>query len=125
MVAQQVWQCAIASETDVLVDGAPVQPLHADLHGGNLKWHEGQLAVFDFDDCGLGVPALDLAVAVFYLRGDDPQLEGALTAGYAEVRPLPDVDPGHFEAMIAARQPSPDRAPPSGPFRSELSAVQS
>ncbi len=87
-----------------LYDGASVQPIHADLHGGNLKWNDGQLAVFDFDDCGLGVPALDLAVAVFYLRGDDPQLEGALTAGYAEVTPLPDVDPAHFESMIAARQ---------------------
>lgn len=87
-----------------LYGGAPVQPLHADLHGGNLKWNDGRLAVFDFDDCGLGVPSLDLAIAVFYLRGDDPRLEAALTAGYAEKRPLPDVDPGHFEAMIAARQ---------------------
>jgi Ser/Thr protein kinase RdoA (MazF antagonist) len=85
-------------------DGVPVQPLHADLHGGNLKWHDGRLAVFDFDDCGLGVPALDLAVSAFYLRGEDPSLERALREGYAEVRPLPDVDPAHLEAMVAARQ---------------------
>ena len=87
-----------------LYDGASVQPLHADLHGGNLKWHDGRLAVFDFDDCGLGVPALDLAVSTFYLRGDDPQLEAALTGGYVEVASLPDVDPAIFEAVMAARQ---------------------
>lgn len=85
-------------------DGAPVQPLHADLHGGNLKWIRGRLAVFDFDDCGLGVPELDLAIAVFYLRGDVATLEQALRGGYADVSPLPDVDPTHFEALIAARQ---------------------
>ena len=28
--------------------------LHADLHGGNLKWHDGRLAVFDLDDAGIG-----------------------------------------------------------------------
>jgi Ser/Thr protein kinase RdoA (MazF antagonist) len=87
-----------------LYDGAPVRPLHADLHGGNLKWHGGRLAVFDFDDCGLGIPALDLAIATFYLRGEDPALEVALADGYAEVAPRPVVDPDHLEAMIAARQ---------------------
>lgn len=34
----------------------PLRALHADLHGANLKWHEGQLAVFDFDDAGMGCP---------------------------------------------------------------------
>jgi len=85
-------------------DGAAVRPLHADLHGGNLKWTGGRLAVFDFDDCGLGLPVLDLAISTFYLRGADPAAERALAAGYAEVAPLPDVDPAHFEALIVARQ---------------------
>jgi Ser/Thr protein kinase RdoA (MazF antagonist) len=98
--AREVASRAFAS----LYDGAPVRPLHADLHGGNLKWQDSRLAVFDFDDCGLGLPALDLAITTFYLRGEDPALEAALTAGYADVAPLPDVDPAHFEAMVAARQ---------------------
>ena len=51
--------------------GSPI-PLHADLHGGNLKWHEGRLAVFDFDDSGIGVPLLDLAISTFYLRRRGP-----------------------------------------------------
>jgi Ser/Thr protein kinase RdoA (MazF antagonist) len=85
-------------------EDVPVQPLHADLHGGNLKRVDGRIAVFDFDDSGLGVPALDLAITTFYLRSGDPAPERALLAGYTEVAPLPEVEPHHFEAMIAARQ---------------------
>lgn len=84
--------------------GMSVIALHADLHGGNLKWHEGRLAVFDFDDCGLGVPALDLAITTFYLRGGDEAPEAALRAGYAEVAPLPEILPADFEALVASRQ---------------------
>jgi Ser/Thr protein kinase RdoA (MazF antagonist) len=78
--------------------------LHADLHGGNLKWHEGRLAVFDVDDCGLGAPALDLAIATFYLRDGSTVTEEALRAGYASVRALPDVSEAAFEALVASRQ---------------------
>jgi Ser/Thr protein kinase RdoA (MazF antagonist) len=78
--------------------------LHADLHGGNLKWHQGRLAVFDLDDAGFGVPALDLAISTFYLRAGDPAGEAALREGYAQVRPLPDVSDVQFEALVAARQ---------------------
>lgn len=81
--------------------------VHADLHGGNLKWHDGRLAVFDVDDCGIGVPALDLAVATFYLRSGDAEgaaVETAVREGYAGIRPLPAVDDADFEALVAARQ---------------------
>jgi len=78
--------------------------LHADLHGGNLKWHGGRLAVFDLDDAGFGVPALDLAISTFYLRAADPSVEAALRHGYADVRDLPDVSAEQFEALVAARQ---------------------
>jgi Ser/Thr protein kinase RdoA (MazF antagonist) len=87
-----------------LYEDAPVRPLHADLHGANLKWRDGRLAIFDFDDSGLGLPALDLAISVFDLRGADPAPEQALKEGYAEVAPLPEVPLEHFEAMVAARQ---------------------
>ena len=79
--------------------------LHADLHGGNLKWHEGRLAVFDLDDAGLGVPALDLAISTFYLRSANRRASRqALREGYAQVRDLPDVSDEQFEALVAARQ---------------------
>ncbi|QKE84681.1 phosphotransferase [Arthrobacter sp. NEB 688] len=85
--------------------GAEVVPLHADLHGGNLKWHEGRLAVFDFDDAGLGLPVLDLAITTFYLRRSGAEAaEAALREGYTEVLPWPDVAPGDLEALVASRQ---------------------
>lgn len=82
----------------------PLSAIHADLHGGNLKWHDGGLAIFDFDDCGLGVPAMDLAIATFYLRGGADGAEQALREGYASVTALPEIDPSDLEALIASRQ---------------------
>ncbi|GAA4409925.1 hypothetical protein GCM10023168_29070 [Fodinibacter luteus] len=78
--------------------------IHADLHGGNLKWHRGRVAVFDVDDAGIGAPALDLAISTFYLRDGHPAAEAALRAGYADVRDLPDVTEEQLEALVAARQ---------------------
>jgi Ser/Thr protein kinase RdoA (MazF antagonist) len=88
---------------EAYADHSPIL-LHADLHGGNLKWHHGRLAVFDVDDCGFGVPALDLAIATFYLRDGSPGAEAALRAGYAGVRLLPEVADDVFEGLVAARQ---------------------
>ncbi len=88
----------------LLRNGQPLHVLHADLHGGNLKWRRGTLAVFDFDDCGLGLPVLDLAITAFYLRDGTEAGERALRAGYAEVAAVPEVDPADFEALVAARQ---------------------
>ena len=75
--------------------------LHADLHGGNLKWHAGRLAVFDLDDAGFGVPALDLAISTFYLRDGDPR-SSSPAPGLREVRTLPEVSAEQFEALVAA-----------------------
>lgn len=103
LVARALGRCDATFER-VLRGGQALRALHADLHGGNLKWVAGRLGVFDFDDCGLGVPALDLAVATFYLRAGGEARERAMRAGYAEVAPLPDIDPADFEALVAARQ---------------------
>jgi len=84
-------------------DGATLRPVDADLHGGNLKWSGDRLAVFDFDDSGLGLPVVDLAVTTLHLRGGDPGPERAQREGYADVAPVPEVDPAHFEALVAAR----------------------
>src|SRR5690606_37060478 len=78
--------------------------LTAPLHGGNLQWPGVPLAVFDFAVRGLGVPALDLAISTFYLRGGEAGAEEAMRAGYASVAHLPDVDRSDFEAMVASRQ---------------------
>ena len=78
------------------------QLIHADLHGGNMKWYRGRLSVLDFDDCGIGLPVQDLAVATYYLR-DQADSEAAMRAGYASVRPLPVGSPEDFEWLVAHR----------------------
>jgi Ser/Thr protein kinase RdoA (MazF antagonist) len=87
---------------DELFAGARRQPLHADIHGWNLKWFRGRLSVFDFDDSGVGVPAQDLAISAYYLR-DDSRREAALLEGYQAARSLPQFTTAQFEAMVASR----------------------
>ena len=87
---------------DEVFAAGPVLPLHADLHGGNLKWLNGSLSIFDFDDAGYGPPGLDLAITAYYLR-DSLAIEEAIRAGYASVRALPEVTTAQFEAMVAGR----------------------
>ena len=73
--------------TDELYQSTPAHIIHADFHGWNLMWDEGQLSIFDFDDCGFGVEAQDLAVALYYL--DTPEQDAALLNGYKSIKPLP------------------------------------
>ncbi len=87
---------------DALFAGAARQPLHADIHVWNLKWHRGRLAVFDFDDSGIGVPAQDIPITAYYIR-DNAEQEAALLEGYAQVRPLPPFTTEQYEAMVASR----------------------
>jgi Ser/Thr protein kinase RdoA (MazF antagonist) len=51
-------------------------------------WHEGDVAVFDFDDCVIGLPAQDIAVTLYY--NDTEEQDAAFLAGYQQVSPLPD-----------------------------------
>lgn len=100
-VLQEAHAVAQAAHDRVIADG-PVHALHADLHGGNVKWFRKRIAVFDFDDAVIGAPVQDLAISAYYLRDDDA-LEAALFRGYAEHRPVPRIDPPTFEAIVAGR----------------------
>lgn len=78
------------------------QLIHGDLHTWNARWQAGRLSVFDFDDCGRGVPLQDLAIAAYYQR-ERPDREAALLRGYERIRPLPRHDPAQYEALVAER----------------------
>ncbi|MEI8239661.1 MAG: phosphotransferase, partial [Actinomycetota bacterium] len=80
---ERVVHAAFDQVCSVLADLPTDQPrhvLHADLHLGNMKWHRGRLAVFDFDDCGIGIPLQDLAISSYYLR-PHTSLEQAMAEG--------------------------------------------
>jgi Ser/Thr protein kinase RdoA (MazF antagonist) len=88
--------------TNELYENSPVHVIHADLHGWNLMWHEVQLYIFDFDDCGYGVEAQDIAVALYYL--DTPEQEVALLDGYKSIRPLPIYSENAMKALLLQRR---------------------
>jgi Ser/Thr protein kinase RdoA (MazF antagonist) len=92
----------IMAYTRDLYETSPVHIIHADCHGWNLMWHEGKLSIFDFDDCGFGVQAQDLAVALYYL--DTPEQEQALLAGYTSVKPLPAYSENAMKALLLQRR---------------------
>ena len=85
-----------------LYETSPVHIIHADVHGWNLMWHEGKLSIFDFDDCGFGVEAQDIAVALYYL--DTPEQDQALLAGYTSVKPLPTYSENAMKALLMHRR---------------------
>ncbi|MFM2020001.1 MAG: hypothetical protein RL718_582 [Actinomycetota bacterium] len=93
---------AIEAVVAELFSQSPRQLIHADMHGWNLKFHNGELSVFDFDDSGIGLPIQDLATAIYYL--DTQEQESALRAGYASVRPLPSFTEYQLQALLLQRR---------------------
>jgi len=88
--------------TDELYSNSVAHIIHADLHGWNLMWHEEQLSIFDFDDCGYGVEAQDIAVVLYYL--DTPEQDAALLDGYKSIRPLPTYSENAMRALLLQRR---------------------
>ena len=80
--------------------------IHADLHQGNYLFHGDEVRVIDFDDCGWGHFAYDLAVTVSELEHLPRQatLREALIAGYRSVRPLSAEQEAAVDDFVALRQ---------------------
>lgn len=96
------------------VTGSDVHALiHGDLHPWNLLFVRGAAGAIDFSDCGRGLPAMDLAATLQYLRhpidghaDHRPQyraLHDALLDGYAAEQALPPQAPRQVEVLIATR----------------------
>lgn len=79
---------------------------HGDLHGGNAHIDENQrLTLFDFDCCGLGWRAHDLAVyrwSALVDRKEDEQWP-AFLKGYQQVRRIRDLDLRAIPFFVALR----------------------
>jgi Ser/Thr protein kinase RdoA (MazF antagonist) len=72
--------------------------IHADIHQGNYLFHDGDVRLIDFGDCGWGHYLYDLAVTLSELAclPHASTLRAALLDGYRHVREL---SPAH-EALI-------------------------
>lgn len=87
--------------------------IHGDLHPWNLLFVRGAAGAIDFSDCGRGLPMMDLAATLQYLRhpidghADHRRhyraLHDALLDGYAAEQPLPPDAPHQVEVLIATR----------------------
>ena len=92
----------ITARTDALYSRENPQIIHADLHGWNMKWHNNQLSIFDFDDSGIGLPIQDIATALYYL--DTPEQDEAMLNGYTSVRQLPPHTKADLEMLLIHRR---------------------
>ncbi len=79
-----------------------LQPIHADLHLGNIIWDNENLSIIDFDDCGFGLPIQDLAISLFYMRQNHDR-DIPLLAGYNSITPFPEYSQPDLELLIASR----------------------
>ncbi len=87
---------------DKLKAFAPIL-IHFDLHFYNLKYLNGQLAIFDFDDCQFAWPEMDVAISFYNLRGHPlhKELEAVFWDHYdSDMR----VSSSELESLIAGRQ---------------------
>jgi Ser/Thr protein kinase RdoA (MazF antagonist) len=79
--------------------------IHGDMHGENVKVYRNELTPFDWEDLLWGVPILDVANSLYYVRhrADYLELAGAFRAGYERHRPWVETRPGEVDRLLVAR----------------------
>lgn len=80
--------------------------IHADLRLANLMVDGDRLTAIDFDDCGLGWWAYDLAAALSFIETDPrlPDLIAAWIEGYSRIAPLTGQDRAMIPSLIFLRR---------------------
>jgi Ser/Thr protein kinase RdoA (MazF antagonist) len=84
---------------------------HGDLHPGNARFaDDGRPTLYDFECCGYGWRAYDLAVFLWNSYGERRPRRwresrwNAFLSGYRSIRPLPAGIDSHLADLMAARQ---------------------
>jgi Ser/Thr protein kinase RdoA (MazF antagonist) len=91
---------------DLPVDALECGFCHGDLHGWNANIDQNRaLTVYDFDCCGFGWRAYDVAVFRWgaRLRGKDNERWPSFISGYTDQRPLSDTDMRSIPYFVAIR----------------------
>ena len=98
---------ALAAELHAYGTGPEVFGLiHADLRLANLMVDGDRLTAIDFDDCGFGWWAYDLASALSFIETDPrlPDLIAQWVAGYSRIAPLGPKDRAMIPSLIFLRR---------------------
>lgn len=83
--------------------GVTEQPVHGDLHLGNVLRRDGQLRLLDFDDMATAPPVQDLWLAVPGRDTDSRRRREALLAGYRRFRDLDETSLALVEPLRGLR----------------------
>jgi len=87
---------------------AEPQLLHGDLNPGNIKVHNGQLAILDFEDAIYGPAIQDLAILLYYYRADDSfsyeSVKKWIFQGYTSKKEVAGWEDSTIESLIMARK---------------------
>jgi Ser/Thr protein kinase RdoA (MazF antagonist) len=80
--------------------------IHADIHQNNYLFHDGEVRLIDFGDCGWGQYLYDLAVTISELDGlpGCAALRDAVLAGYRRVRDLSPVHEDLIDTFVMLRE---------------------
>ena len=92
-----VVSAAVALALEELPEPSELNLIHADLHGENYLFHEGEIRPIDFARCGWGTWLLDLAES---LQHHYPQERRVVVETYAALRPLRDGDVRRLESYM-------------------------
>lgn len=81
--------------------------IHADLNPWNIKIHEGEIRVLDFEEAMYASEVHDLAILLFYYRYDPnydyDQVKQSVMNGYQSIRKLPTITDFDIDLLIMAR----------------------
>jgi Ser/Thr protein kinase RdoA (MazF antagonist) len=86
-------------------DKAVYNLIHADLHQGNYLFNNGTVRAIDFDDCGWGHFAYDIAITFWYLGQHPalPEMRAAFLKGYRSERDFPAEHEALIDTFLALR----------------------
>lgn len=96
---------ARCDEAFAVLRNLPRRPTHFDLHFGNMKFANGQIYVFDFDDSVLAWPAIDSSVTQYYWRTkpNHQKLDEAYWSAGVTTPTAQGLSWEQHEAMVAGR----------------------
>jgi Ser/Thr protein kinase RdoA (MazF antagonist) len=79
--------------------------IHGDFHQWNYLFHQGQVRLIDFDDCGYGHHLYDIAVTIYNIDWKDNAsvLRAGFLAGYRQICALSDEHEQYIDTLMALR----------------------